>query len=298
MAYFLGIDGGGSKTEAALGDEQRVFARVTGGSCKVQAVGEERARAALQQVVRDACSSAGTAPERLARVVIGISGLSRSDIAALLRSYVGEVTPAAVEVVGDNAIALAAAFDGGPGVLVIAGTGSIAFARGPGGEMARAGGWGPAISDEGSGAWMGRMAVAQAMRAADRGEPSALLDDFMRAWQVSTREDLATLANRQPPPDFAALFPLVLQHSEAGEKVAREIVAQAAAQLALLARDVIARLFRDQPVRVAMAGGVFRSSESLRLIFRKTLQNLCPGATVQPATVEPVLGALAMAQGH
>ena len=301
MSYFIGIDGGGSKTEAAIGDEQRVLARVTVPSCKVQAVGEERARAALHQALAEACRAAGIVPAQLARGVIGVSGFSRAGVADWLRARASELTTADIEVVGDNAIAYAAAFGDAPGVLVIAGTGSIAFGRNAKGDTARAGGWGPLISDEGSGTWIGREAVRQAMRAADRGDAPALLADIMGAWQVTAREAVASAANQQPAPDLAALFPLVLRQAEAGDKIATEILAQAASQLAQLARDVVTRLFASESAEVAVAGGVFASAATVRQIFRKTLQNLCPAVRVQDAMVEPVLGALAMARrsaGH
>src|SRR5438270_6145589 len=246
--YFLGMDAGGSKTECAVGDESTVLGRATAPSCKIQAVGEERARVACQQGVREACAAAGIVPTELTAVCVGIAGVSRSDIAARLRAMIAEVTPARVTIVGDNVIAMEAAFGVGPGVVVIAGTGSIAHGRNGAGEEARAGGWGAAVSDEGSGGWIGRRAVAAALRARDRGEPTRLIETIEKAWQVKGPEELARVANQAPPPDFAALFPLVLAAAQARDALAGEVLMRAGAELAQLARIVMDRLW---PLRAA-----------------------------------------------
>src|SRR5207237_10630491 len=105
-----------------------------------------------------------------------------------------------IHVIGDNTIALQAACGGLPGAVVIAGTGSIAYARNEQGKEARAGGWGPAISDEGSGGWIGRRAVAQVMRVCDRRQRPPLLFSLLQAWQAKSAEDLVRIANETPPP--------------------------------------------------------------------------------------------------
>ncbi len=144
--YFLGIDAGGSKTECAVGDEAAVLGRATAASCKIQTVGEERARAALEHGIRAACADAGIEPSTLARVCIGVAGVSSSDIAPKLRTMIAGITPAQVDVVGDDVVAMEAAFGAGAGVVVIAGTGSIAHGRNAAGDEARAGGWGAGSS--------------------------------------------------------------------------------------------------------------------------------------------------------
>ena len=301
MAYFLGIDGGGSKTECVLGDEARVLGRAVGPSAKIQVVGRRAARAALLAAVRRACADAGIRPRQIARACIGLAGVSRADIAPAIRNILGEVLRCPVEVVGDNAIALEAALGEGPGVIVIAGTGSIAYGRNRRGEQARAGGWGPAISDEGSGGWIGRSAVAQVMRAADGGASSPRLERaILRAWKIRTRQDMVRVANQNPPPgvDFAALFPLVLKAAQR-DPVAPLVLKRAALELTRLAAIVMQRLWPQvgaERVRVRMAGGVFRHSALVRREFAQWLRMARPDAAVSSAVVDPVLGALAMAR--
>ncbi len=171
----------------------------------------------------------------------------RPEISEPVRHFLAELVAGEIEIVGDMVIALEAAFGSGPGVIVIAGTGSIAYGRNSDGRTARAGGWGFAISDEGSGHWIGRMAVAAAVHAADAddAEPAnqLLLQNLMKSWQTKTREQLVVAANATPPPDFAALFPSVLSSADHGDHLAMGVLTQAGAELAGLATTVIARLF-------------------------------------------------------
>ena len=196
-------------------------------------------------------------------------------------------------------IALEAAFGSGPGVIVIAGTGSIAYGRNRDGQTARAGGWGFAISDEGSGHWIGRAAVAAALRAWDenQGENAALLASVMKSWCLESRESLVLAANATPSPDFAALFPAVLASADSGDRSARDVLAQASSHLAELAGIVVRRLFPDSgTVPAAMSGGVFSSSAQVRQIFYNRLRSEHPDVALNPSVMEPVRGALELAR--
>ncbi len=164
MAYYLGIDGGGTKTRCVLADEATVFATATTGGCSVIRHGEEHAREALHNAIRQVCAAAKISPDRISAICIGVTGAARPEIAGKIRGILTELvpggTPTRIEVVGDNVIALEAAFGAGPGVIAIAGTGSIVYGRDAVGHTARAGGWGFAVSDEGSGYWIGRRAIS------------------------------------------------------------------------------------------------------------------------------------------
>ena len=142
MPYFLGIDGGGSKTTCLLGDEHAVLAQATGAGSNPIRVGEERSRQALHGVVSEACAAARIQPSQIDRTCIGLAGAARPQIEKQVRSVLAEVVGGELEVAGDMVVALEAGFRGGPGLIVIAGTGSIAYGRNQRGETARAGGWG------------------------------------------------------------------------------------------------------------------------------------------------------------
>jgi N-acetylglucosamine kinase-like BadF-type ATPase len=297
MALFLGIDGGGSKTECALGDETRVLARAQSTACRIQSVGRQEAKAALHQAIGMACVAAEVERASIQRTCIGLTGAADPEIARLARELVSGFVAGEVEVRGDMVVALEAAFGDGPGLVVIAGTGSIAYGRNARGQSARAGGWGPGISDEGSGNWIGRQAVAAVLRAHDSGEDSPLAPSVLGALGVATCEELIYRINAQPPPDFAALLPHLLRAAQNSGSGARELLIQAGSELSGLAKLVMRRLWPGSAaLRVAMVGGVFHNSSEVRRTFSGSLQSERSRAEVLPEVVEPVLGALALAR--
>ena len=299
MAYYIGIDGGGSKTECVLGDDERVRARMSAQSCKIQVVGKMAAQVVIEKVIRGTCTQAGIDPDKLRRLCIGVSGYSSQGIAAALTAMVWEVARIPVDVVGDHTIGMQAALGDGPGILVIAGTGSIAYGRDERGRTVRVGGWGPVISDEGSGSWIGRRAVSAMMRAADSGQFTALEKRIMDLFNVRRREDVATVANQKNPADFAALLPDILETAHSGDKLATQILNQAGSELAGLAADAIRQLWphpRPEGVPVGVVGGVFRNVEEVRFSFERTLHINCPEVMPLKDVVDPALGALELAR--
>jgi N-acetylglucosamine kinase-like BadF-type ATPase len=297
VSFFLGIDGGGTKTECVIGDERQVLGSSVGSTIKIKKVGENAAGQALEAAIGEACRSAKVTPRDIRRTCIGIAGSSIPEVMDWTYSVLRQLVAGEVQVVNDALIAHRAAFGEGPGVLVIAGTGSNVLGINDRGESGRAGGWGPMISDEGSGFWIGRCAIAHAMRAYDGNQKASLLDAVMKAWDLKTIEGLVSMANSNPPPDFSSLLPAVLQCASAGEKLAGEIVASAAKELAQLARVVVGKLWRESSqVAVAVTGGVFVHSSEIRQKFADQLRAECPGVTVKPEPVHPVMGALDMAR--
>jgi glucosamine kinase len=297
MAFYLGIDGGASKTACLVGDESSVLGRGTGGSSNLVRVAEARARESLGEAISQACAQAGITPAQLTRTCVGMAGAAREEISEVARRAMTDLVSGEVEIVGDMVIALEAAFGGDPGVVVIAGTGSIAYGANAEAQIARAGGWGFAVSDEGSGYWIGRAAVSGVMRAHDAGDCPPLLENIMKCWKVETFEQLVLAANASPPPDFAALFPVVLSAAEANDPLARDVLTRAGNELAALAKIVVRRVFAEGGnVPVAMSGGVFANSALVRQVFYNSLRSEYPDAAVKSAVVEPVQGALALAR--
>jgi N-acetylglucosamine kinase-like BadF-type ATPase len=297
MSFYLGIDGGGTTTRCVLGDETTVLARAMSGGSNVVRVGEEKAREALQGAVRQVCMTANITPSQIRKICVGAAGAARPEIAAQIRRMLGELTSADVEVVGDMVIALEAAFGSGPGVIAIAGTGSIVWGRDASGRSARAGGWGFAISDEGSGHWIGRRAISGILQAHDEGRETALTAMVLHAWDLTSLDQLVQKANALPPPDFPRLFPVVLQAAEQSDALAHQVLAEAATHLSKLAAMVIRRLAAEPPYApVAMTGSVFRKSAEVREVFYNFLQTDFPGIEVHSSPVDPVDGALARAR--
>ncbi len=306
MSYYLGIDGGGTKTTCAVGDDHSLLATATAGPSNIVRVGEAQARASLQEAVRQACAAAGIDPGQVAHTYVGGSGAARPELAAIVRRSLAEILSTPINVVGDMQIALEAAFDAGPGVVVNAGTGSFAYGRNAQGNTARAGGWGFAISDEGSAHWIGRSAVSAVLKAADlTGEASearVLLQQspfvaaLLKAWGVSSVAYLARAANSIPPPDFAALFPAVAVERD---DLALQVLTGAGRELAQLVAVVIRRLFAGNDVvsvPVAITGSVFRHAPRVCEVFYNELRRLDSRIETNAQIVEPVEGALRLAR--
>jgi len=296
MPFFLGIDGGGTKTRCVIGDEESELGAGTSLSSKVQRVGEACARDALAGAVNEACVQAGISPRQIARTCAGITGAARTEIACVMRDLMTSMVGGQVEIVGDIEIAFEDAFGSGSGVMLIAGTGSIAFGRNEKGESARAGGWGYPISDEGSGQWIGAEAVREVLRARDRGHSGWLLNDLIEKLGASSFEDFIVRLNANPSVDFATLFPTVLMASDGGEAAAAEILTRAGGELAGMAGTVIERLFHEQSVSVATHGGVLASSAVVRESFVLELRARHPQVELLDREVDPARGALERAR--
>lgn len=297
MAFYLGIDGGGTKTRCALGDETKTLATAVSGGSNVIRVGEALAREALHSSIIEACNTAKIGPDKLRSICVGAAGAARPEVASKVQSILAEITHASIQVVGDMVIALEAAFGNGPGVVAIAGTGSIVYGRDATGRTARAGGWGYAISDEGSGHWIGQHAVSAILRARDAGHNTSLSDMVLEAWGLPDLGALVEAANSQPPPDFPRLFPIVLKAATERDAVARALLADAGSHLAVLTAKVVSRLLPKPPhAPVAMTGSVFRQSSEVRQVFYNCLHARFPGLEVRSELVEPVDGALALAR--
>jgi N-acetylglucosamine kinase-like BadF-type ATPase len=262
MTYFLGVDGGQSGTTAVIGDETRILGVGEAGPCNHATAHEGRAKLerAVEGSVAAACSQAGidSSTVRFEAACFGMSG-GPEDKEAILRSIlrVNRLT-----VTNDAVIALAGA-TGGQGIVTIAGTGSIAFGRNAQGRSARAGGWGYVFGDEGGAFDI----VRQALRAALRMEEGWGARTGLRAviLEATASRDVNEALHRMYSADWphdrvATLAPLVDSAAANGDAVANEILAGAAAQLAMLAASVRSQLWKPgDAVELAYLGGVFQS---------------------------------------
>ena len=295
MPLFLGVDGGKSSTKALIGDETgRVLGAGVGGPCNHVAEAEGRARLsrAVTESVGLACAQAGIDASRahFEAACFGMSG-GAADKQAIL----AEILPVQKLIVThDMLIALSGATGGDPGVAVNAGTGSFAFGRNAAGETARAGGWGYVFGDEGSGFDIVRQALRAALRSEEGwGPPTALHAALLDAIGARDANELLHrfYTPEWPRPRVAALAKLVDEVALAADPVARDILANAAQQLATLALSVGRRLFTaGEPMLACYIGGVFRS----RLLLERYRQivELEDGAHCAPPRYNPAAGAL------
>src|SRR5262249_51979615 len=186
MPLYLGIDAGGTKTDCALSNGAELLGQATGESSKLARVGRDKARTNLQNVIERTCESGRVLARDVQHVCIGMAGASLPEAVRWAQDAVRGIIPSAtIYVAGGNITSHRAAFGSSHGVLVISGTGSIAFGRNPAGETARAGGWGPNVSDEGSAFWVGREAVVAALHAYDAACEDSMLSLVAREWKVA-----------------------------------------------------------------------------------------------------------------
>lgn len=294
MDAILGIDGGGTHTRASLVAEDKVLAYAESGSIKRLRVGAETAEANLRALLQDVFRQAG--PTRVAAASCGVASAAMPGILEWIAAVFREFNIERCEVVGDEVIALDAAFQGGPGILQIAGTGSNTVGRATDGSRENAGGWSSRLGDEGSGYWIGINAVRRALTAYDREQPTQVLKKVGEAWGTPTIDELINVGDGTPAPDFAALAPLVNELAEAGDPVALDILGQAAADLAvfvLLVRDKLRRKHNiAAEVPVAWTGSVIEKMTLVREPFFAALKKAAPDMPVFKEAVVSLDGAL------
>ncbi len=294
--FFLGVDGGQSSTRAAIGDESgRILARAGGAPCHRASTSQEAAlvRAAVGDLVRKSLAGAGLPPgTRFEAACFGMSGGPDDK-----RRILAEVVPSAlIDVTTDAVAALEGAAGGGPGVVVVAGTGSIALARDAAGNEARCGGWGYLFGDDGGAFDIVRRALRASLAAEEGwGEPTALREDFLEATGSATvNEAMHRFYDRNWPRDrIASLAPQVDAAACGGDKPAREVMAGAAKVLGSLAEQAVQALPCPPPEpTVYCSGGVFRS-ELARDIFARAVG--AAGFALGRPAHDPVVGALLLA---
>jgi len=286
----LGIDGGGTRTRASIVIGEKVLARAESGSIKRLRVGERVASTNLRALLKDVYAEAGVS--RVAAASCGVASASLPGTVEWITEVLREFGAERCEVVGDEVIALDAAFQGGPGILQIAGTGSNTIGRAPDGCRECVGGYSSRLGDEGSGYWIGLHSVRHALNAYDREEPTQVLEKVGQIWKTSSLEELVNLGDSTPGPDFAALAPAINELAEGGDPVALGVLNQAAADLVAFVLLVRAKLRRKHgiagEVPVAWTGGVI---EEIRIVREAFFAGLHAAAPEMPVARE---GAIAL----
>ncbi len=299
MSVLVGIDAGGSHTEAVAGPApNQILARWRGGPGAVrpgrESLAVERWHQAVQQLVAE------TPGEAVTHVVVGAAGTGQEAARLEVERRFAECLEGAprVRVTTDGVIAMEAAFPGGrPGIVLMAGSGSIAYGRDVhGGVLRRAGGLGWRIGDEGGGYWLVREALAAVGRALDeRGEPTALADRLAAAVGTAAPEDLVRWTVAAGPSTIAALAPVVVAAAVEGDGVAARLVERAAHELAALVTAIRTRSHDAVAKEVALGGGLLTSGSAVREAVVHALQDRESAIRVLDGPVDPPLGALELA---
>jgi N-acetylglucosamine kinase-like BadF-type ATPase len=294
----LGIDAGGSKTVALLATlEGRVIAEGRAGGANLRTHGELVVEKILHEVIDQVLDGR---PERPQAVCLGIAGVDRHDDAATIRGVMRRLGfRERTIIVNDALIALVAGAREAVGLVLVAGTGSIAYGVNARAVAARSGGWGPVLADEGSGYWIGRRALVAVMRHADgRGPRTALTPMVLERLHLARPDELVNevYEGAERRQLVATLGQLVAQAQAGGDAVAAEILSDAASELVLAAASVVERLeMRGDVFPTFLSGGMFRSIESLSSDVRNRLAELAPRTTVSLLSAEPASGAVRLA---
>lgn len=301
MPLVVGVDGGGTRTRVLLADlEGRALARVEGPATALRP-GEERASAEIiADLVREALASIERAESRPSTLVVGVAGGGQERAAqALWQALASSRLADDVNVVSDAEVALDDAFGDTAGVLLVCGTGSVAFSRAPDGRLERCGGWGPHMGDEGSGAWLGRRALSVITAAHDGREPeTALTGAVLTALEVESLEALIPWAAAASPADYATLAPIVSQVASQGDLRANALISLAVEELVLHVRTLARRCFTDEraAVPVACAGGLLGRGALMRKRIEQRLKTAVPGAMMRTDEVDAARGAVRRAR--
>lgn len=299
--YFLGVDGGASKTAALVIDEGgQALGRGVAGPSNHLRVGIETATRNIERAVNIALVEAGMAIRQVEYAYCGIAGADhpahRQRVIDSLRIFF----PRGNFIVDNDArIALTGAVGFGSGIVIISGTGSVAFGRNESGQEARAGGWGPTIGDEGSGYAIARDGLSAIVRAHDgRGRPTKMTELLCYDYDMCSPEDLPRFvyATTTHADDIARYGKLVIESARLGDEVAREILERAGRELAECVLAVGRRLsLTSIAFPIAYVGGVFNAEDVLLDPMRMVIRKEAAQATLGPPKNTPVEGAAMMA---
>jgi len=299
----LGIDVGGTKTVCLLANEDgKILAEAREGGANLQGAGELALEKVLHNVMESALAGQQTMPSA---ICLGIAGVDRADDQNVVRGIMDRIGyKATILIVNDALIALQAGIGDAPGIVIVSGTGSIAYGRNARGEAARAGGWGHVLGDEGSGYWIGRLALRGVVRHADgRGHETSLTPRLLGHFGLSGATELIHKVYHDDlaPSAIAALAHYVQQAHDDGDLVAAAILDHGAEELVSAAAAVMKRLEMDgENFSFVLAGGMFRAVPWLCERLKILLPTLATHARTTLLEQEPAIGAvqLALAAAH
>jgi glucosamine kinase len=295
MAFFLALDVGGTKTDYVLADETRELARVRTGTIKRMRTDAQTATANLEEALTELFHRSGVSMDSITRTCVGTAGETVPLVTDWLRESIGSRISGDLILIGDVEIALDAAFQGGVGVLAMAGTGSNVAGRMPDGTLVTAGGWGPALADQGSGHRIGLEALRAAFLARDEGRPTPLLDAVLEFWQLASLDLLIEFANARPAPDFSRLTELILHHANTGDEIAVSILRREGEDLGYLVRLILRRMQSAPQATLpslAFTGSILEKVQPVRDALIANVRSEFPAIQTLAGVVDPIAGAV------
>ncbi len=303
----IGFDGGGTKTAAILADQKgNVLAEATGGPSNFQIIGVEQASDQLHSLLTQCCEKAKKSPAEVKSVVAGLTGAGRPGDQQRMREAFSDrvrgagVSPDHVAIESDARVALEGSFKGGPGIILIAGTGSIAFGKTKEGEVFRVGGWGRIVGDEGSGYAIGRDALNLVTKHIDgRGKETLLTKLAADRFGLKDQEAIVNAVYRNNF-DVASVAPLVIEAAGQHDTESERILNHAAFELTEHVRTLTFKLegaTREprQKIPLSFIGSLLAEGTLLSRIAKHKIEFSIPQITVIKPQAPPAYGAVLMA---
>lgn len=300
--YVLGIDGGGTRTRAAImDDEGDILGICVGSTSNYDDISVDAARENIKQVVDCTREKARISTDQFDAVFLGIGGVSSAADRAIVRKMASDLHLAPEKFIGadhDIRIALAGGLSGRPGIVQIAGTGSSCYGRNAAGQSWRSGGWGPLLADEGSGYWFGIEAMKAATRASDGHLSSTTLLpivlDYLNLKDIDAIMH-RVYAENMTRSEIASISPLLINAAKDGDAVSLEIVKTGIQNMAECVSIVAHKLNLQDQCELSLTGGVFQAGNFIIERMRSAVQERIPQCTVEMAELPPVVGSCFLA---
>lgn len=304
MGYFLGIDGGATKTEGVIIDEnEKIIAHTFGGPVNYHQDGEGETAKNLEETIGDALAQANLKIEDISFAVLGLAGLDTPDDKKILNRLAQDLLNGGlkerVKVVSDVETAFASCITKDYGIVLISGTGANCFGRGKKGKIAWAGNWGWLLGDQGSGFALGLAALQMVMRDFDgRGEKTVLTKLILDKLCLKQALEINNWIYQKEVPvaEIASLAPLVFEAYKKGDKIAQSLVNKLVVEMVISLKTVARKTdLVDEEFEIGLVGGIFKEEIAVELLKDRVKQSLPKGKIVL-AEMEPAMAAAIMAK--
>lgn len=302
MTYYIGIDGGGTKTNCIICDENlNIIHRTYSGPSNFLVIGTEKVSETILNLVTDSCKAADISINKVKTVLLGTTGAGRQSDATKLEdafsNYIEQINIKIpnFKVVSDARIALEGAFSGNPGSILIAGTGSIMFGKDVNGKIHRVGGFGRLIGDEGSGLTLGRKGLNIASKYFDgRGKTSSIVDRIKSEFNINNESELIVKVYSEEL-KIQDVAPLVIKEAENGDEACLNVIEEESNEL-LLHIAAMSKKLNDESMKIVFIGGTITSENAYSKMLRDKLNLYLPKIYIQQADYPPEMGAVIMAK--
>ncbi|HHW31738.1 MAG TPA: hypothetical protein GXX20_08725 [Clostridiaceae bacterium] len=304
--FFLGCDGGSSKTEFILVNEEgNILSHNIYPSYNYGVIGRNAFRQSMHQAILEVCNNAGVNTQEITHAVFGIPTLGElEEMDTTVPEIIGEVLPRErTTIVNDSVIGWSGSLSGQPGINVVSGTGSIAYGEDSYGNKARAGGWSVLFGDEGSCSWIGKKVLETFFKQSDGRMPRSAIYDIFKEHFKLTKKDIYFVGIlcsgfQKKRSNIAMLQLLAEEACKRGDPNMKHVYEEAASELALLVKAVRSQLTfpQEKPVLVSYSGGLFKSGKLILDPFRKIIYEMNM-KLVEPK-YPPIIGALALEAGR